>query len=444
MSTIALQPSMASLSLVGGDERVKFSFVDTFRLEIKERTFEVKSQYASNKTFLRDKIADLNTKDLSSLTTRDRRAFFYSLNACVSLLKSVQNEIHTNKLHGAVGILQRILGWLKNRFLRPPCLEDLIRSINTLAATSGEHFRVHTQATGRFREIVKELKTIAKGSTVPGARILYEPHWKEVTGLNLMIDGKLYSGRINLRYFHLHGANYWEKWKTGVNERGVPYINLYSSESFLNEVVIPGLDKEKKAELIEACSRIVEFYTPEELFPLEVFFDRDGKACTCDGRLNAWTKQIADAHKSGKKVEITFRTFLKTQPIPTEKGLIPIEQTEDQFMYVLTTEGKLYFQKEQKGRAQHVGLSGGQAILAAGELQLNPDSTIAMVNSFSGHYAPQNTQMVSMLRFLGANRVDIDKLTVRCGSPHNFKLMSPEKGKLITAWVATEQVTLKK
>ena len=93
---------------------------------------------------------------------------------------------------------------------------------------------LRTERLERFRTLAQKVKSISKGATKPGARILQESYWKEVSGLNLIIDGKMYKGHMYMGFFQEGKSKYWKDWTTGADETGIPYSKLFSFEQYMN------------------------------------------------------------------------------------------------------------------------------------------------------------------------------------------------------------------
>lgn len=410
--------------------------LEGFTQKLSSENFQNKKTYASNKRFLGKLISHLEKSDLSSLSPEQKNTLFQTLNSSASSLRKLQDSIRENKLNHGESKLKKIGVYLYNRIFKVPRLTNLIKSINVLAEKQGlKSFRVQTHRTERWKNIAQKIKTLGKGSTKAGARILKKNYWIETVGISFQIDEKNYTGRIYMGFFQETQSSYLKAWKKQKNKYGVPFHELYSFEQYMNQEVIPKLSEEEKANLIRACSDIVEYYKPEELSSLEVSFQPGGILGTQNSNLNNWTQKI----NNGEADQTSFRSFLETMN-PSQGIFTPVSPIGLPFIYVLTTDKKLHIQIKQRGKANHTSLSGGHAVLAAGELQVDQQGKLRSINCASGHYKPGNAEIITMLKFVQSQGVDIDTLNItyldKKGNPDILTSQPPQK--IISEWVEAE------
>lgn len=412
--------------------------LENFPSELFSRNFCDKKRYESHKLFLGRAISHCLKGDIESLSHEQLILLISSLAKCASSLRLIQDQIREDKLHRKESVVLRVWVWLKNRLFGVPTLETLIHSINTLAMQKGcSSLRVRTSRFHKFRQIVRSVKNLGKGATIVGARVLHESYRREPLGLHLIIDGKSYQGAIYMGFFQDEKTLYWKDWRTARNEKGVFYRHLYSFEDYMNQEVIPRLGDKAKSELIRACSDVVEYYTLEELRPLEVHFSQEGILFTSNPLFNVWAQKIEE----GSAHQPSFREFVKTSLLVSTRATTPLKKRAFPFIYVLTTDKKLYIQVKQRGKAHHTSLSRGNAVLSAGEIRVNDDSSIESLNPFSGHYWPGNPELISMLEFLHSKHVDIDRLLFTYTTDSNGHTATLPRG-TVSQWLAKEHEEL--
>lgn len=301
--------------------------------------------------------------------------------------------------------LQGVLHLFRKVFYGSHKLDDLIQRV--------EMFANRPSAIGKFRDVARKLmKNIAKGASLKGTVLLDKDYWMETLGMKLKIEGEIIEGHIYTGFL----ANQekvqekWkllEKWKTGADEKGVPYQKQYSFETYLNEIVIPSLTKEEMSEF-KAKMTIVEYYASEELTALEGHIDCSGKVYTASPRLNAWIEHQGNHPES----TLSFKEFYPAVPHPNLKEAAEKHFLKDQtYIYVQDHQGRFYLHIKKRGLINHTSLSNGKAVLAAGGLKVK-DGKIIEVDTFSGHYKPTVEQLKTFLKFLEKSGVDLDLIKV--------------------------------
>ncbi|KAB1221293.1 hypothetical protein CJ030_MR2G005662 [Morella rubra] len=92
---------------------------------------------------------------------------------------------------------------------------------------------------------------------------------------------------------------------------------------------------------------------------------------------------------------------------------------EAKWMFVVSTSGRLYVGKKEKGRFHHSSFLAGGATIAAGSLVVE-HGLLKSISGYSGHYRPTDDSIYRFLSFLeehgvNLNGVQIDKVTpVNC------------------------------
>lgn len=305
------------------DESMLGCSLENFHSNLLSRRFDDKRHYGVHKLFLGRTITYFMEGGLDSLSHEKRVNLISSLSACASSLRSAQDQIREDKMHQKEGMVMQVWVWLKNRLWRIPTLETLIHSINSLAKNKGvPSFRVRTVRFQRFRHLIRSIKNLGKGAAIPGARVLHESYRREPTGLHFIIDGKSYRGTIYMGFFQDEKTSYWKNWRTSKNETGVLYQNLYSFEEYMNRKIIPQLEDRAKVALIRACEDVVEYYSPQELTPLEVHFSQEGTLFTLSPLFNAWAQKIEEKPADRP----SFRDFVKTSSLASVSAPTPVKK----------------------------------------------------------------------------------------------------------------------
>ena len=278
-------------------------------------------------------------------------------------------------------------------------LNELTRRVDDLAKPSS------SAANGKFRGIVKKLKKyIAVGASKKGTVLLDKDYWMEARGMKLVINGKIIQGHVYTGFL-ANQDKLLEKWRTGVDEKGVPLQKQYSFETYLNEIYIPQLSIQQREDF-QSKITLVEYYTSKELTSLEAHFDQTGRIHTKNPFLNAWVEH--QRHKPDNKG--SYRDFYRAVPPSNmkedaEKHLL-IDQT---YIYVQDHQGRVYLQIKKRGITNHISLSNGHAVLAAGSLKVEKGN-IVEIDTFSGHYKPTKEQLAAFLVFLDKSGVDLDRI----------------------------------
>jgi len=387
--------------------------ISNFEKLVKGKGFSKINNYERNKWLFAKALEDV--KRSGTFTIKDRNVFDLG----VRKLRRVEDRIREK--YGA------------------PKLPDLIKDINELTIQN-KLTPVRPARLARFREVAKKLRLIAKGATKPGAKILEAPHWGETIGIKLNIDGHTYEGRIHMGYVAAN-TGFFKDWNTRCDSDGVSFKKRYSFEEYMNKVVIPSLKPEDREKLKKICSSVVEYYTLAELATLQVHFDH-GKVTLNFPCLNKWAKVVRHKQPS----EQSYKKFLRTLPQLKEKKTI-LKGGGQKFMYVVTTDKKMYVQLEAKGIAHHTSLSRGHAILCAGEMVVK-DGTIERINTGSGHYKPSAKELYNILKILRENEVNLEQLKISWKKMNEQGVVSKEvlKGETqILAWMdAIKAETAKK
>lgn len=288
-------------------------------------------------------------------------------------------------------------------------------------------------ASEKFRSLVKKVQIFSRGVTVSGTRIIDGNYWTEKQELSLHIGDEIYQGHFTPDTFvyrenklpdpFLYAMtsddclpkdeideekSYLTDWKKGKDQHGTPFLELYSFEGYMNTVVIPSLSPEEKERLRSVCAQRVEYYTPQELKTLEAHVEENGLIYTHTPFLNQWL--------SGQKNDaVSYRDFLKKEKrlsYPVTSQRYYLSDSALSYIFVLRPDGSLYVHCKQKGTTQHSSLANGQAVLAAGLLQLDRQGRISRLEPHSGHYKPGVTQMMTMLEYLNNHRVHINRLKI--------------------------------
>ena len=286
-------------------------------------------------------------------------------------------------------------------FYGNPKLIDLTRRVDDLAKP------LPSAAIGKFRGIVKKLKkNIAVGASKKGTVLLDKDYWMEALGMKLVIDGKIIQGHIYTGFL-ANQDKLLEKWRTGLDEKGVPFQKQYSFETYLNEIYIPQLSLQQREDFKSKVT-LVEYYTPRELTALEAHFDHMGKIFTKNPFLNGWVdRQDNNLENMG-----SYRNFYRTVPPSNTQEAAEKHVMRDQtYIYVQDHQGRVYLQIKKRGITNHTSLSNGHAVLAAGSLKVEKGN-IVEIDTFSGHYKPTKEQLAAFLVFLGKSGVDLDRIKV--------------------------------
>ncbi|XP_041027945.1 IQ domain-containing protein IQM3-like [Juglans microcarpa x Juglans regia] len=92
-----------------------------------------------------------------------------------------------------------------------------------------------------------------------------------------------------------------------------------------------------------------------------------------------------------------------------------ISRGRDKWIFVVSTSGRLYVGKKEKGRFHHSSFLAGGATVAAGSLVVE-HGILKYISGYSGHYRPTDDSIYRFLSFLGEhgvnlNGVEIDRVT---------------------------------
>lgn len=113
------------------------------------------------------------------------------------------------------------------------------------------------------------------------------------------------------------------------------------------------------------------------------------------------------------------------------------------YMYILDAKKRLYIQIKEKGKTNHSSLSRGQAVLAAGNLKISSGKIIE-IDTFSGHYKPTETQLVTLLDFLRKQNVNINEIKLTYVGDYRvqpWKILEVNPGD-VEEWLNQRQKTL--
>ncbi|KAI5395908.1 IQ domain-containing protein iqm3, partial [Lathyrus oleraceus] len=111
------------------------------------------------------------------------------------------------------------------------------------------------------------------------------------------------------------------------------------------------------------------------------------------------------------------------------------KDSEDaKWIFVMSTEKKLYAGKKKKGLFHHSSFLAGGATLAAGRLEAE-DGILKSISAYSGHYRPTDETLDAFLSYLRENGVNLDEVEIR---KPNDDLDNYEEGKLDKRSLTTE------
>lgn len=363
--------------------------------------------------------------------------FLPKLNNALAQLRNAQLQIVEQK-ETKKSLFERLTTSFKHRFYGSVTMDSLVKKVNNLAKDKGIDFRVQTASTKRFQEVAKKLQTLASGATVPGAKILSQDYQLETIGINLLINGKAYTGRIYMGHFSSNAPTDWiKKWSEEKDEHGVAYQKKYSFEGYMNKIAIPNMTEKERGYFMQDCQDIVEYYTAQELATTKATI-QDGKIVV-PAVLSDWLSKFTP--KSQPKE--SYRQFLETNPASMQDAAFKPANSE-KIMYVLTTDGTLHLQEKQRGKANHTSLSGGQAVLAAGHMTV-VDGKILSIDTSSGHYKPSIRQVITLLETLAKRGVNIDEMVISYATSESKELL-PDMEQIpkskASAWLEQQTQTL--
>ncbi|XP_058771227.1 IQ domain-containing protein IQM3-like [Vicia villosa] len=111
------------------------------------------------------------------------------------------------------------------------------------------------------------------------------------------------------------------------------------------------------------------------------------------------------------------------------------KDSEDaKWIFVMSTEKKLYAGKKKKGLFHHSSFLAGGATVAAGRLEAE-DGILKSISAYSGHYRPTDETLDTFLSYLRENGVNLDEVEIR---KPNDDLENYEEGKLGERSLTTE------
>ncbi|CAM6088848.1 unnamed protein product [Calypogeia fissa] len=219
-------------------------------------------------------------------------------------------------------------------------------------------------ATQRWLRLKKKAAKVGKGlSKNEKARKLALQHWLEA------IDPK-----------HRYGHNlhfYYEVWSCSHTQE--PFFYWLD----IGEGKNSDLEKCKRSKLQK---ELIKYLSPSERQWFEVVI-QDGKL------LNKMTRE----------------------PVNTPKG--------DKWIFVMSTTGKLYVGKKEKGKLQHSSFLAGGATTAAGRI-LVKDGTIELMEAHSGHYHPTQENFDELIRILRSSGADLTLARVQAFSDDMLSVKS--------------------
>lgn len=375
--------------------------------------------YIENKSSL-FKILDKIDKNKESLNNDEAQKNLENINIIVKKLSSIQNEIKTTKSDSSQSSifktiilkLNKLIILFKKSVYGNYNLKDLIILKNKIEDEIKNRKRFSLLQ--KFKSIVKKVqKTIAVGLNTKNSIPLEKNYWLEAIGMKIIAGQEIFKGHLYTGYF-ASGENYPEKWKNSVSKNNIIYQKQYSFQEYLNQVIIPGLSPKELEQFQEKLS-IVEYYSDKQLASLEAHFDHEGRIYTITPILNAWVE-----HKEDKSKQL-YTDFYKGYPSPTVQRLVTKHLLRDQtYMYVLDYKGQLYLQIKNRGKTNHTSLSRGHAVLAAGSLKVK-DGKIISIDTFSGHYKPTKTQLITLLEFLKKAHVNINVIKLTYVAEYNVQ-----------------------
>lgn len=370
------------------------------------------NQYFENKAklfgFLKQiqKNNDLDTDEIKKLLEAIKPIFKKLKNTQNKIKKQKSLNVSTSFINRCISKFQRITILFKRFFYGDHRLNKLILLAKKIEKDNKKNeFKVKTERTKKFKGIVKKIqKTIARGTCVKDAICLDQSYWLETNIMKLIFGEERYAGHIYTG--HLTKLKFFEQWSLGKDSKGIPYQEQYSFEEYLNRIVISNLPQKELEDLKGKCT-IVEYHTPEELATLEAHFDDEGNIYSLTPHLNAWVDSNVQDPKSEQYYSDFYQSFqLSSAENNLEKQYILRDAT---FMYLLDHKGRLYLQIKKQGMTNHTSLSKGQAILAAGSLEVK-DGKIISIDTFSGHYKPTQIQLKNFLLHLVKSKVNLDMI----------------------------------
>lgn len=254
---------------------------------------------------------------------------------------------------------------------------------------------VHERALHNWMLVLEKIRPIAKGCTVPHAKLMMEDYWHEVHEVDVRIGELALKSRLHPKSYR----KYFKKSYKKISNQSISF------NTHVQKVVDGWLSAPDKGLFIQFFNTlmVVDYLSKRALESLVISFDVNGNLVMPDSHLSDWTK-IA---KENQKVAPSFCDFIESNDGSQTTKLLP----DSTYIYVLDTTKTLRIIYKAKS-IQHSSLVAGGAVLSTGKFKIQKN-VITRISAISGHYKPTEDDLIIILRYLESQCVKTEAIEFR-------------------------------